>query len=131
MGPFSARSVPRSPPRADGRRLPQGRRGSLGGGGGKRAELERQAVEKLEGRLLDALDTYLEVVDNQGAPDQARLAAADRIVERLIGKVGEGLMVHKEQRAEVTVRLDVERLAGVVQQLRNLGAIEGEAEPGD
>jgi hypothetical protein len=84
------------------------------------------SVEKLEGRLLDALDTYLEVMDKQGAPDQARLAAADRIVERLIGKDGERLTVHKE-RSEVIVRLDVERLAGVVQQLRNLGAIEGEA----
>jgi hypothetical protein len=66
----------------------------------KRAELERQAVEKLEGRLLDALDTYLEVTDNKGAPDQARLAAADRIVERLIGKVGERVTVHKEEQSE-------------------------------
>jgi hypothetical protein len=40
-------------------------------------------------------------MDNQEASDQARLAAADGIVERLIGKVGERLTVHEEQRAEV------------------------------
>jgi hypothetical protein len=82
-------------------------------------------VEKLEGRLLDALDTYLELMDNQAAPDQARLAAADRIIERLIGKVGERLTVHKE-RAEVTVRYDVERLGGDRPAARGVGAIEGE-----
>jgi hypothetical protein len=31
----------------------------------RRAELERQAVEKLADELLDALDTYLEVMDNR------------------------------------------------------------------
>jgi hypothetical protein len=93
----------------------------------RRAELERQAVEKLESRLLDELDTYLEVMDSQDAPDQARLAAADRIVERLIGKVGERLTIHKEQRAEVTVRYDVERLREIVAELKALGAIDAEA----
>jgi hypothetical protein len=83
-------------------------------------------VEKLESRLLDALDTYLEVMDNQGAPDAARLQAADRIVERLIGKVGERLTMHQEQRAEVTVRYDLERLAGIVGELKRMGAIDGE-----
>jgi hypothetical protein len=92
----------------------------------RRAELERQAVEKLESRLLDALDTYLEVMDNQGAPDAARLQAADRIVERLIGKVGERLTMHQEQRTEVTVRYDVERLCELVSELQRLGAIGGE-----
>jgi hypothetical protein len=66
-------------------------------------------------------------MDNQRAPDHARLAAAERIVERLIGKVGERLTVHKEQRAEVTVRYDVERLREIVSELQVLGAIEGEA----
>jgi hypothetical protein len=88
-------------------------------------------VEKLESRLLDALDTYLAVMDDTEAPHPARLQAADRIVERLIGKVGERLTVHKEERAEVTVRYDVERLAEIVAELKRLGAIEGEPEPAD
>jgi hypothetical protein len=73
---------------------------------------------------LDALDICLEVADNQEAPDQARLAAAGRIVERLIGKVGERLTVHKGARSEVIVRYDLERLAEIVGELRRMGAIE-------
>jgi hypothetical protein len=56
----------------------------------------------------------------------ARLQAADRIVERILGRVGENLLVQKEERKEVTVRYDVERLAGIVGELKRLGAIDGE-----
>jgi hypothetical protein len=36
--------------------------------------------------------------------------------------------VHTEQRAEVTVRYDVERLSEIVSELKKLGAIDGELE---
>ena len=58
--------------------------------------------------------------------DTARLQAADRIVERLIGKVGERLTIHQAQRAEVTVRYDVERLSELVSELQRMGAIDGD-----
>jgi hypothetical protein len=80
----------------------------------RRAELERQAVEKLADELLASIDTWLTVRDDHAAPASARLQAAERIVERILGKVGERLLVEKQERREVTVRYDVERLAGIV-----------------
>jgi hypothetical protein len=50
--------------------------------------------------------------------------AADRIVERILGKVGEKLLVQKAERREVTVRYDVERLAGIVGELKWMVTIE-------
>jgi hypothetical protein len=68
------------------------------------------------------------VRDDLEAPASARLAAADRIIERLLGRVGEKLLVQKAERREVTVRYDVERLAEIVRELKALGAIKAEAE---
>jgi hypothetical protein len=65
---------------------------------------------------------------DEEASASARLQAADRIVERILGRVGEKLLVEKEQRAEVTVRYDMERLAEIVSELKALGAIDGEAD---
>jgi hypothetical protein len=78
------------------------------------AELERQAVERLESELLKSIETWLTVRDDREAPAAARLAAADRVVERLLGRVGEKLLVQRGERREVTVRYDVERLAEIV-----------------
>ena len=60
------------------------------------------------------------------APASARLQAADRIVERILGKVGEKLLVQKAERREVTVRYDVERLAEIAAELKRMGAIDGD-----
>jgi hypothetical protein len=38
------------------------------------------------------------------APASARIAAADRIVERILGEVGEKLLVEKAERREVMVK---------------------------
>ena len=57
-------------------------------------------------------------------PASARLQAADRIVERILGKVGEKLLAQKAERREVTVRYDVERLAEIVGELKRMGAID-------
>jgi hypothetical protein len=64
-------------------------------------------------------------------PASARLAAEDRIIERILGRLGEKLLVQKAERREVTVRYDVERLAEIVGELRRMWAIDGEAEPAD
>ena len=53
------------------------------------------------------------------------------LFERIFGRVGEELLVQKQERKEVTVSYDVERLARIVAELKQLGAIEGEAEPVD
>lgn len=53
--------------------------------------LRREAVELIAGELLDSLRTYLQVRDDPEAPAQARIQAADRIVERILGRVGDRL----------------------------------------
>jgi hypothetical protein len=63
----------------------------------------------------------------RGARHAARLQAADRIVERILSKVGEKLPVEKQDRREVTLRYDVERLAEIVSELNVLGVIDAEA----
>jgi hypothetical protein len=47
----------------------------------------------------------------------------DRIVERLLGRVGEKLLVQRHER-QVTVHCDVEWLAEIVSELKRMGAIE-------
>jgi hypothetical protein len=65
-------------------------------------------------------------MDDRAAPGSTRLAAADRIVERILGKATERLLAQQQTRAEVTVRYDVERLSELVSELKRMGAIEGE-----
>jgi hypothetical protein len=65
----------------------------------------------LADELLESIRVWIEVRDDLEAPASARLAAADRIIERILGRVGEKLLVQKQERPEVTVRYDVERLA--------------------
>ena len=67
---------------------------------------------------------WIEVRDDVGAPASARLVAADRIIERILGRVGEKLVVQRQERKEVTVRYDVERLGEIVGELKRMGAIE-------
>ena len=86
----------------------------------RRAELERQAAEMLADELLQAINVWIEVMRNDEAPASARLQAADRIVEHILGRVGEKLLVQKAERREVTVRYDVERLAEIVGELKKL-----------
>jgi hypothetical protein len=45
-------------------------------------------------------------------------------VERILGRVGEKLLVQKAERREVTVRYDTERLAETLGELKRLGAID-------
>jgi hypothetical protein len=65
------------------------------------------------------------VMDDKHQPGTTRLQAADRIVERILGKVGEQLLVQQRTRTEVTVRYDVERLLELVSELQRMGAIGG------
>ena len=55
------------------------------------------------------------------APVAARLWAPERIVERMLERGRRALMVDAEQRREVAVRYDVERLAKIVGELKGWG----------
>jgi hypothetical protein len=58
----------------------------------------------LAASLFRAIDVRIEVMRDEDAPGLAGLQAADRIVERILGKVGEKLLVQKADCGEVTVR---------------------------
>src|SRR5262245_44513817 len=97
----------------------------------RRAELEQRAVELLADEVLESIRVWIEVRDDLEALRSARLAAADRIIERILGRVDEKLLVQSQERREVTVRNDVERLAEIVGGLKQVGGINGEAKPLD
>jgi hypothetical protein len=101
--------------------------GRAGAAGRARAEGGRDVADE----LLRAIEVWIEVMRDEKAPAAARLQAADRIVERILGRVGEKLLVQKSERREVTVRYDVERLAEIVGELRRMGAIDGEVADDD
>ena len=48
-------------------------------------------------------------------------------MERILGKVGERLLVEKQGHAEVIVRYDVERLREIVSELKALVPLDAEA----
>jgi hypothetical protein len=52
----------------------------------RRAELERQAAKLLAGELWRSLEVWVEIMRNTEAPAAARLQAADRIDERILGE---------------------------------------------
>lgn len=89
----------------------------------KRAELEQQAVQLLTDELLGSLATYVEIRNDDESPAAARIAAADRIVDRLLGKVGERLELSGPDGGPLElarVDVDAERIA---EGLRELGLV--------
>jgi hypothetical protein len=83
----------------------------------------RLALAPPRPQLLPAVDVWIEVMRDEEAPASARPQAVDRIVERLLGRVGEKLLVQRHER-QVTVHCDVEWLAEIVSELKRMGAIE-------
>ena len=97
----------------------------------RRADLERQAAQLFVDELLSSIRTYVDLRDDADAPEAVRLQAADRIVERMLGKVGQRLEVTGRTETEVTFTHDADHAARILEILAGAGVVAAGASSGN
>lgn len=94
----------------------------------ERERLEQKIAEQVAKRMLNELmasvETYIAIRDDPKAPESARIAAADRIVDRILGKVGERITVARQEQRELHVRVETQQAVKLIQELKQLGVLD-------